>query len=146
MIRYAILVALFFSLPSAASAYQPDEAMLRDYQGLTKALRANGVDPIAINWRVVQRMCAGLDTETNHISYNQCRFDAALNQVTHSDDRRSCQNDYKRGAVTTNMSVTAINSAVSQNAQNTSYGYSDCMRSLGWRSPNNWQRGRTYYE
>jgi hypothetical protein len=141
MLTHIFFATLLLMVPCATLAYQPDETMLRDYHGLTKALRANGVEPVGINWRVVHSMCLGLNTEKDHVPYNQCRFDAALNQAMFGDDRRSCLDDAER-SVTPTMSVTAVDSAVSQQSQSISQSYSGCMRGLGWRSPNNWQRGR----
>jgi hypothetical protein len=135
-------VLLLLLMPFAASAYEPDDALMANYIGLTKALRANGVEPVAVSWPVVESMCLGLKTQKSSVRYNRCRFDAALNQASFGDDRAACLDDAQRSSADNAMAVTAINSAVSQQSLIVTPSYTSCMRDLGWRSPNNWQRGR----
>ena len=137
-----MFVAMVMLLPLAAPACDLDEKLLTNYIGLTKALRANGVEPNTLDWSVIESMCLGLKTEKNRVPYNRCRFETALNQALFPDDRAACLDDAQRTSVDTTMSATAIHSVVSQQSLTASPSYSSCMRALGWRSPNNWQRGR----
>lgn len=148
-----LMTSFLLAAPPAATAYEPDDTMLKDLVGLNNALRANGVEPNSISWHPVELMCSSLQAQGKAI-YNRCRFNAATNQADFKDDTASCNNDSlsvypdsMRKVVSTNATTgvsTIIQNGVSlqelrglrRNA------YTACMRDLGWKNPSNWQRGR----
>lgn len=136
--RTAIVTLL---LPLQAFAFTPDDALMRDYAGLTKALKANGIDPAFVNWYGIEPMCLGLKTERDQVSYNRCRFEKAGDWVAFNDNSRDCSTAgfYERPIATTHYQLSRGEVRRERNAS-----YIGCMREFGWRNPSNWQHGRAY--
>ena len=138
------LIAVFMlSMPLAASAYTPDDALLKDYIGLTKALKANGVDPVSVDWSTIEQMCLGLTSERDKRDYNRCRFSSAINQVIFADDRESCREESQAAGMAGELTVLSPTAVTVQRlpAQGRS-AYTRCMRDLGWKNTRTWQMGR----
>lgn len=150
---------MVLGLPLMAQAYEPDEALLRDYIGLSKALRANGIDPVHVRWVQIEPMCLGLKDEKNQVAYNRCRFEKAGDWAAYGDNRRDCDEgsllEYPQPQRFTQATVTNEDGTIaSVTTAEGSYlsaaqlkrlrraSYVACMRDFGWKNPSNWQHGR----
>lgn len=154
-----LLTCILLTAPLAAHAYEPDESMLKDYIGLTKSLRANGIEPINVQWVQIEPMCLGLKTEKDQVPYNRCRFEKASDWAAYGDNRRDCDEgsllEYPQPQRFTQATVTnADGSVASVTTAEGQYlsaaqikrlrraSYVACMRDFGWKNPSNWQHGR----
>lgn len=139
-----VTMAMLVALPFAASAYTPSGEILKDYLGLTRALRANGVDPARVNWGPIATMCMGLRTERDDTEYNRCRYTQAMNQTIFVDDQRSC--NVQSQALYSNRRGAHHFAHYGTRAEELfllrDASYTTCMRDLGWRNTQNWQMGR----
>lgn len=134
-----VLVPLL-SLP--AFARNEDDSQFKDYISLTKTLRANGVDPVHVNWPSIELMCLGLKTERNQVPYNRCRFEKATDSWDYPGDSAAC-NDAAHAAVKPSVVVgNGVTTVVQPGNAGEAITFDSCMRARGWISPRNVERGR----
>jgi hypothetical protein len=140
LLRVAI-IGLLAMLPPSTNAFEPDDTLMRDYIGLTRALQANGVSPVHVPWQPVEAMCLGLRQERHQVPYNRCRFVKAMDSAAYVDNRRDCERLLK-GARRQRAEHYAHASYADWNLLRQE-SYLRCMRDFGWVNPSNWQHGRS---
>jgi hypothetical protein len=159
------LIVLLLCLFPLASLAQPvpgidENALLKDYIGLTKLLKSNGIDPVNIRWNEIEAMCLSLQDATDPTVYNRCRYQKATDQFLFADDANTCNKEagaiYPDGlsqtqqtitqpnGTTTTTSTTRPTSAVQDVRALRRYDYDHCMTEKGWRSSDNYQLGRSH--
>lgn len=156
MRRFALVASLL--IPLTAHAYTND-ALFADFTGLSKLLRANGVEPSRVDWNPIEAMCLGLKEPTSQLTYNQCRYAKALDQTVFASDRSGCQEEAAAYVPPQqNTTITAATSSKTDEKSSTTINtgnpypvdlrsarraaYTRCMLDLGWVNPRNWQLGR----
>jgi hypothetical protein len=157
-------LVFFVALALSPSAHALDEdALLQDYIGLTKLLRASGVDPIKVGWNDIEYMCLPLKTPRNALDYNRCRYEKAVDQTLHRADTEVCNDEvrdvqsntlfyratdalvfpheYKNSSP---MVVACANSELRDLRSFRRYSFDRCMSEKGWRNSRHYQFGRQY--
>lgn len=162
MRRFVLLLVIAFAAPALAQMPAPSDTLMRDYIGLTKALRASGVDPVLVNWPYIEGMCLGLKQERNHIPYNRCRFEKAIDSNDYPADVTVCEQRAQLAYIeavhaanpapnviggviypTTSYPI-IVNSYTTQFNDIRSSTFGDCMRERGWINPSSAGRGRLW--
>lgn len=153
------------ALPLGGHAYE-NPALLEDYIGLTKLLKANGVEPATIQWQTIELMCLGLKEPNSNLAYNQCRYEKAVDQALYRNDSDACDAEARAaypsslsnprstvissnttGATTERTTATIKPPRVAGSTVRYSRRalFNRCMRDQGWINTGNWQMGREKY-
>lgn len=161
MKRLLPLLALLplFAAP-AAMAYD-ERALLKDYIGLTKVLASYGINASAVNWGEIEPLCLGLKSDSDPITYNECRLEKAINQVAYHSDTGACDAEsqalYPSSLQRTSPELTIEHrgdddktdvTTVSEAPLYTTdlkagrlYVFDRCMKDHGWRAAHDWRLG-----
>lgn len=160
------LIALLLALLLAAPALALDEnALLKDYIGLTKLLKTNGIDPVKIQWSEIENLCLPLKEPMDQTTYNRCRYEKARDQFTFGGDKAACENEAQaiypdnytkptQAVINANTSSATGNTASTTTITSPAPSSTDlramrrnafdhCMSEKHWRNANNYQLGRT---
>ena len=155
-------LAILYMTFSAATAHADYESvLLKDYIGLTKVMRSYGIEPATLAWRDIETMCLGLKTESDQISYNQCRLEKAMDQVTWRDDSAACNAESRAlypSVISNPSQAIIVNNRPGRQPSITTiteqplyarnsvaarqYIFDRCMRDYGWRSSRDWHLGQ----
>lgn len=139
-----VLALFLLVFASPALAQGADDAPYKDYISLTKALRANGVNPVGVNWQHVEQMCLGLKTEKDPVPYNRCRFNKAVDSADYPDDVATCKSA-GRAATSPNYVVgNGVTTVIQPSPAEADVTFDECMRARGWINPRNAGRGRRF--
>ncbi len=159
-----LMLAWLFAVPPHASLAQTGDASpFRDYISLTTYMRSRGIDPISVDWNLIEPMCLGLRTETDQIAYNQCKYENALLNRFYGADRSRCDTASlaaypERITRTTPIETVRV---ISTDGTDRTYersanartlrerttlrqaDYSACMHESGWNDPDDWRLGKS---
>lgn len=155
-----LLYVLLLALPLSAQAFSnPD--LLKDYIGLTKLLKANGVEPARVQWQTIEMMCIGLKEPHSNVAYNQCRFEKAVDQTVYANDSAACNaearaaypSSLKKPEPTTIVTlggmdnhlttITAPRTRNSEIRDGRRSLFDRCMLDRNWVNTSDWQMGRS---
>ena len=149
-----VVILALLMLPVGAQAVDVNPELLKDYMGLTKLLKARGVEPTEVNWLPIEEACLGLKTEANVVDYNQCRFTMAVDASQFTNDSTACDAasiasypESGRTVQKTKDAAGVLTTVVAQlKPEEVKAGrvaaYDACMREHQWVNPNHWQMGR----
>lgn len=156
--RHIILIVFSMLVASLAHAQSRDnDVFFKSYEGVTKLLRAGGVEPSTLRWGPIEAQCSGLKLDKDPVPYNQCRYQKAIDLVDFDNDRNACnaraQAEYPdrllSGAatlsITRNEKVTNIyERALSPDELRFKRmgSFDACMSNKGWRDTGSAARGR----
>lgn len=140
-----------------------EDVLLQDWLGLIKVLRSHGVHQSQVSWRSIEELCLGLKTEKDKVPYNRCRLEKAIAQVHHREDSAECNQEaeaeypdrlrhytpelivagteQEKGEATefTNTHVVRAPISTRELRNKRAVVFRACMRTLGWRDPDNWR-------
>jgi hypothetical protein len=159
--RVKWMAVLFTLVATTTVANEPNPKLLKDYIGLSKLLKARGVDPVTVNWSPIEMACLGLKTEADQVDYNRCRYRMAVDNVQYGNDVRACKQAalaaypkalklnqptkvatrITNGKVITTLGETPL--TASELKAGRAATLDNCMRQRGWNDPANWQAGRS---
>ena len=144
----------------AQDADDVDPKFFKDFTGVSKLLRANGVEPAGIKWAFIETVCSPMNDRTDPTAYNRCRFEKARDQVFFRGDTRICRNEsvaaypdallgnnpitavrYKNGVATTTVVEQTPLSRSDVDAMRRA-SFEGCMDSKGWRDSRSYLMGR----
>jgi hypothetical protein len=158
--RYGILVILGLLLVSPAQAGDKD-VFFQNYVGVTKLLRARGVEPVGVNWGAIQAMCLGLKIEKDPVPYNRCLYEKALDYADYDNDNDTCNARARAEYPDRLLSGAATIRITRDNEETNVYeralsldelrfkrlgAFDACMSNKGWRDAQSPARGRRDYE
>lgn len=154
--------------PAAETQEKPaktsyEDALLKDWIGLTKVLRTYGIHHSQIQWRPVEELCLGLMSEKEKLPYNRCRLDKAIAQFNHRNDFILCDEQsltdypdrllqFSTETLVTNTNLPRGNEVATgqfirepitarELRSKRVASFRDCMADKGWRNPDNWRQG-----
>jgi len=156
--RCIALLVLAMLLAGTAHA-QPigNDVFFKSYAGVTKLLRANGVEPSTLRWGPIEAQCIGLKLDNDPVPYNQCRYQKAIDLVDFDNDRNAC-NARAKGEYPDRLLSGAATLSITRNDKVTNIyervlshdelrfkrlgAFDACMRNKGWRDTGSSARGR----
>jgi hypothetical protein len=160
---FVIFLVTLVGNANAKPLTEKDIEALDSWFGLITYLKDAGVETSRVDWGEVGAQCSGFKRLSDKTRYNYCRYEKAINNYQHTQDRWYCKKAsklaYPVSSVSrfndTSISVVDNQNGLSQTTRVRSrprnvkelndrrdYFFEVCMREEGWINSNNWRAGR----
>lgn len=152
-----LLVLAMLLVSPAHAQLSGNDVFFKNYEGVIKLLRANGVEPSTLRWGAIEAQCSGLKLDKDPVPYNQCRYQKAIDLVDFDNDRDVC-NARAKGEYPDHLLSGSATLSITRNDKVTNVferalspdelrfkrlgSFDACMSNKGWRDTGSAARGR----